>query len=204
MGNLVSTQSSNGDPWFTHGLEYPKFQTESTSSDPDSYEVRKYEPSKWVYTSIKSFSLKDAAYSTFRPLANFITGANAASTKIPMTCPVAIRVDPSQGPACESSFTTHFYIPKAFQGDTPAPTNPNVKLIEYPAFTAYVISFSGFLNDERTLGHAKKLASLLERDRIDHVKEYYYFCGYDSPYRLFNRHNEVWFIGKQEIPLENQ
>lgn len=198
MGNANSSQTaSDTNPWFTHGLEFPKFETESRK---EGYEVRKYQPSKWVSTKNESMSFERSARTGFRRLFKYITGQNSAGIKIPMTCPVAVKIQPSQGPACESTFTTHFYIPLKHQESTPEPTNKEVNLVEYPEFTAYVLSYSGFNNDEKLLSRAAELGELLEHDGVSNfVKDHYYYAGYDPPYRLFNRHNEIWFISTNDL-----
>ena len=196
MGNTGSSYTiPSSSPWFTHGLDSPAFET---IAEKNGYEIRKYQPSKWIGTQVKSMSCKEATDKGFRYLFNYIKGENKAGQKIPMTAPVAVKVEPSQGPACESTFTTHFYVPVEFQANTPAPTNPDVLFYQYPEFTVYVISYSGFTSDDKLLQHATQLGTLLDRDGVDYVKEYYFYCGYDPPYRLFNRHNEVWFVAKNE------
>ena len=194
MGNSSSSQASNNYPWFSHGLETPDFETESKQDEGVIYEVRKYPVTKWVSTEIQSMSFQEATRQGFRKLFKYISGENSSGSKIPMTCPVAVKIQPSQGPACESTFLTHFYVPMQYQNNTPTPTGEDVALVEYPAFKAFVLSYSGFNSDEKLLESATKLATQLEKDGVDHVKEYYYYAGYDSPYRLFNRHNEVWFV----------
>ena len=197
MGNSSSSSdnasTSSTSPWFTHGLESPPFETTEVK---EGYEIRKYKASKWVGTQVKAMSCKEALVTGFRRLFKYISGQNATHQKIPMTAPVTAKVEPSQGPACETNFIIHFYIPKAFQINSPAPTNSEVSFYEYPEFTAYTLSYSGFTSDEKLLQHASQLGTLLERDGVDFVKDYYFYCGYDPPYRLFNRHNEVWFVAK--------
>ena len=192
MGNTGSTEHSDTNPWFAHGLEFPAFETESRK---EGYEIRKYQHSKWVSTQKESMSFKDATMVGFWRLFKYISGENTSNVKIPMTCPVAVKIQPSQGPACESMFTTHFYIPAEHQANTPQPSNKEVSLIEYPEFTAYVYSYSGFNSDEKLLQNATEFGTLLERDGVsNYIKDHYYYAGYDPPYRLFNRHNEIWFI----------
>ena len=189
MGNTESATDPDAPPWFTHGLGSPPF---TTIADKESYQIRKYQPSKWVGTEVKSRSCKDASNTSFWRLFKYISGENATKQKIPMTTPVSVKVPGQNG---ERTFTTHFYIPVEFQADTPAPTNPDVSFYECPECTVYVISYSGFTSDDKLLQYATQLGTLLDRDGVDYVKEHYFYCGYDPPYRLFNRHNEVWFLG---------
>ena len=85
-------------------------------------------------TQTKNIS-KDAASSPmFWKLFNYISGQNAKQIKIPMTAPVSILIEPGAGPNCESTFTMAFYVPAAFQEDTPEPTEEGVSIEERPEF----------------------------------------------------------------------
>lgn len=55
-----------------------------------------------------------------------------------MTAPVTCRVEPGDGPACESRFTVSFYIPEEHQASPPEPSEPEVFLENRQEFTAYV------------------------------------------------------------------
>lgn len=59
-------------------------------------------------------------------------------SKIPMTAPVLREVIHGPGPACESTFMTHFMIPFSLQSNTPTPTDPRVYLREVPAMKVFV------------------------------------------------------------------
>lgn len=48
-------------------------------------------------------------------LFNYISGANSANAKIEMTAPVLTKIEPGQGPACNSAFTMSFYQPWKYQ-----------------------------------------------------------------------------------------
>lgn len=48
-------------------------------------------------------------------LFDYISGGNSAKTKIPMTAPVVTKIEPGQGPNCESTFTMSFYNPYSYQ-----------------------------------------------------------------------------------------
>ena len=47
---------------------------------------------------------------------------------------------------------------------------------------------------ESWINQARKLAEALEKDGVTFEKGYYFINGYDSPWTLFNRHNEIWFV----------
>ena len=57
-------------------------------------------------------------------------------------------------------------------------------------------TFPGFAKDDKYLEEAQKLAQLIE-GKYDIHEEYFYTAGYDSPWKMFNRRNEVWFVLKE-------
>jgi len=63
--------------------------------------------------------------------------------------------------------------------------------------TVYVRQFSGYarkFDDWRK--EAVALGKALKAEDLSYVKEYYFTNGYDAPFKLLNRHNEIWFIKK--------
>lgn len=111
-----------------------------------------------------------------------------------MTAPVATRVVPGAGPNCESQFTISFYIPPKHQADPPKPKSSNVFIEDFPEMTMYTSGFGGFANDEKWIAEARQLSEKLTNKDIH--SEFYFTAGYDSPFKLFNRLNEVWFVKK--------
>jgi hypothetical protein len=77
------------------------------------------------------------------------------------------------------------------QHSAPQPTNRQVFLSETPSFEAYVASYSGWNSAERFTKAAADLLQQLHEQGIQVREDMYYTAGYDSPFRLFNRHNEV-------------
>ena len=112
-----------------------------------------------------------------------------------MTAPVATKVVPGAGPNCESTFTISFYITPQHQDKPLTPTNPDVYIDKFPKMTIYSTGFGGFADDEKYIDAARKLGESLKDKPF--ISETYYTAGYDSPYKLFNRLNEVWFVKKE-------
>ena len=187
----ASIPRSRDEPSFCNNLDCPKY---TLVEKKEGYEVRKYEPSKWVGTTISSLNFTSASKVGFDRLFRYISGENSAKAKIPMATPVATKIVPGQGPACESNFTVLFFTPFAYQNNTPQPTNPQLALVNLPAITAYVESFGGFEDDKSLQEHAADLANRLIQDKMDYVQDFYFTAGYDAPSRVIERHNEVWFL----------
>ena len=111
-----------------------------------------------------------------------------------MTAPVATKVVPGAGPNCESTFTVSFYIPEEYQEKPVPPKNSDVFIEQFPEMTVYVSQFGGFAKDETFIEEARKLSEKVGESAVN--TEFYYTAGYDSPFKLFNRLNEVWFVKK--------
>jgi len=109
---------------------------------------------------------------------------------VAMTAPVRVRVMPGQGPACVSNFTMSFYVSKL---PAPQPTDPTVELTKLPALKAYVKSFGGRPKEADWVKQADALAAALPKSaKVE--KDFFFTAGYDSPFKLFYRHNEVWIL----------
>jgi len=183
--NDVSTDEK---PWFCHDLGCPAFKVIQKEKE---YELREYEMTSWVTTALTGVSLDDAMSKMFMKLFNYISGDNVQKEKIAMTCPVIVRIIPGPGPACESNFTMSFFnIPGK---NPPKPSADDVTLTTLPKLRAYVRSFGGWGSEKKYIEEASELAAALP-DSASYVKDFYYTAGYDAPFTIFNRHNEVWFI----------
>lgn len=184
-------------PTFCHGLDCPVY---TVLAEKEGYEVRLYNASKWVGTTVEDLSWDSAGKTGFNLVADYISGANSAQKKIPMALPVAVKITPGQGPACDSSFTVLFFIPFSYQANTPTPTNPNVTIVELPSLTVYVGEYSGDPTDDTVVQNADQLANDLQRDNENFVSDFFFTGTYDSPYfnypnmRDADRHNEVWLL----------
>lgn len=55
-------------------------------------------------------------------------------------------------------------------------------------------SYPGFNDKQKMIAHAANLTASLQRDQVPFDTSYYYVAGYDAPYKVLNRHNEIWVI----------
>lgn len=157
-------------------------------------EHRRYETGKWASTVVASKQYEKAVATGFWRLFKYISGANAEGRKVPMTAPVITRVTPAQGPFCEDNFTISFFVPFDFQAAPPAPTDEMVEIISLPPMDVYVASFGGFATGSVYLDKAAEAVKALDGAGLTYSTDYFYTAGYDSPFRLRNRHNEVWIM----------
>uniref|UniRef100_A0A8C0GWB6 Heme binding protein 2 n=1 Tax=Chelonoidis abingdonii TaxID=106734 RepID=A0A8C0GWB6_CHEAB len=143
--------------------------------------------SKWVATPVKSMDY-DSAQGTvaYLPLIGM---------KIEMTAPVTCHVERGAGPFCESTITVSFYIPSdiklihlSHQSDIFIENRPEMIVL---------LSFEGYSSATK---NQEELAERLKRDGKVFDEKVYYTAGYDSPFKLLNRHNEVWLIKRNGNP----
>lgn len=174
-------------PEFYHGNEGPKFKVLSDESCED-YETRLYEPTKWVSTKTESSDLGDSMGKGFWKLFNYIGGKNEAKSKVAMTCPVRGTVTTLDGD--KSEIVTSFFVDKS--KDCPAPTDETVFFQEQEETKVYVRHFGGFSNNNLYKEHLQALKDSLDRDGRCYVTGIYYTAGYDPPFRLWGRRNEVY------------
>ncbi|XP_061479966.1 heme-binding protein 2 [Rhineura floridana] len=179
---------------FSTGLEMPKWT--ALPNQAFDYEIRQYEPAKWVCTSVKTMDWDSAINTGFTKLFNYIKGKNEKGIKIDMTAPVTCYVQPGAGPFSESTTTVSFYVPSQHQANPPKPSEADVFIETRPAITVFVRSFGGFANAKKNQEEILALAESLKRDGRSFQEKVYYSAGYDSPFKLLNRHNEVWLIKK--------
>lgn len=55
----------------------------------------------------------------------------------------------------------------------------------------------GFSNENMKREELLKLMEILKRDGVQYIEKPYYVAGYDSPFKLTNRRNEVWVLRKE-------
>ena len=139
----------------------------------DSVEIRFYPSATLVQTS---------GGNNFGKLFRYISGSNKSEEKIAMTAPVYMNEDKS-----EMAFVMPLDV---HQRGAPEPMGKNVSLrITEPRYVA-AIRYGGYTNASKEATHTKRLMKALEDNSIE-AKGAVEFLGYDSPYKFYNRRNEV-------------
>ncbi|XP_033745251.1 heme-binding protein 2-like [Pecten maximus] len=180
-------------PDFCNGLGCPDYSV-VYENKTGKFELREYAESEWVTTYSAGMDYDKAGYTNFRKLFNYIDGKNAKKEKVAMTCPVIVRVSPGPGPACTSNFTMSFFVDPAAK-TPPKPSTEDIYMTTIPALKAYVRTFSGFADYDKYKEQGLELIAAIGNPSL-YISDYYYTAGYDSPFKLLNRHNEVWLIAK--------
>eukprot|EP00890_Picochlorum_soloecismus_P006538 jgi/Picsp_1/709/NSC_00703-R1_heme-binding protein 2-like len=180
-------------PWFCHNSECPEYEVLESRLH---YEKRKYKKGLWVSTRVESHLYPVATSIGFRRLFGYITGDNEDGIEINMTSPVRVTTMPSSGPFCKQNFTVSFFVPTEFhEAGAPIPTDPNVYIDPSDEMTVYVGSAGGFKVDDFSISRMlDALVQDLDQEGVRYQSEPITFAGYDPPFRLRNRHNEVWLF----------
>lgn len=156
----------------------------------DAFEIRNYEASLFTYVKLSGNKYRDESNKGFSILAGYIFGGNEKNEKIAMTSPVAMSL--------EDSMTMMFMVPKKFKKETlPKPDQSEIKFQEEPKKTVAAIAFSGWANDEKIEKYKQKLKSALDAKEIPYTNRFF-FLGYNPPYEIFNRKNEIIVELKRE------
>nr|MBC7611593.1 heme-binding protein [Pseudopedobacter sp.] len=149
----------------------------------DTFEIRSYEATLFTSVKLSGHQYKENSGKGFSILAGYIFGGNAKNEKIAMTSPVAMSL--------EDSMTMMFMVPKKFNKETlPQPNQTDIKFKEEPAKTVAAITFGGWADDEKIEAYKQKLIATLHAKGLAHTNKFY-FLGYNPPYEILNRKNEV-------------
>jgi hypothetical protein len=149
----------------------------------DTFEIRSYEASLFTSVKLSTNEFKEASSKGFSILAGYIFGGNEKNEKISMTSPVAMSL--------EDSMTVMFLVPKKFNKETlPQPSESQIEFRDEPAKTVAAITFGGWANDTKIEKYKEKLKAALDAEGIKYTNRFYYL-GYNPPFEVFNRKNEV-------------
>jgi hypothetical protein len=149
----------------------------------DRFEIRKYEATLFTSVTLTSKGYKNTSSQGFSILAGYIFGKNDRKEKISMTSPVSMSLD--------DSTTMMFMVPKKLHKETlPKPEQSGIEFKEEPAKLLAAISFGGWANDVKIEKYKQELKAALDAQGIAYSNKFYFF-GYNAPFEVFNRKNEV-------------
>lgn len=149
----------------------------------DRFEIRSYEATLFTTVKLSSKGYKNTSSQGFSILAGYIFGKNERNEKISMTSPVSMSL--------EDSVTMMFMVPKKLNKETlPKPNQSAIEFKEEPAKLLAAIRFSGWANDAKIEQYKQDLKAALSAEGIKYTNKFYFF-GYNAPFEVFNRKNEV-------------
>lgn len=147
------------------------------------FEIRNYEATLFTSVKLSTKGYKNSSGQGFSILARYIFGNNERNEKISMTSPVSISL--------EDSMTMMFMVPKKLNKDMlPKPNQSGIEFREEPAKTVAAIRFSGWANETKIEKYKQNLKAALDAEGIKYSNQFYFF-GYNAPFEVFNRKNEV-------------
>jgi len=149
----------------------------------DDFEVRQYETALFSSVVLSDTTYEESSSKGFRVLAGYIFGGNNTGEKIAMTSPVAMEIG--------DSTKMSFMVPSGYTEETlPKPNNGKIFFEKKEGTVMAAIRFGGWANDARIDEYKQKLIALLKKEGIAHAETFQYL-GYNPPYALINRRNEI-------------
>ena len=135
-----------------------------------------------VYADVSNY--KGLANSGFRKLAGFIFGGNEQSTGISMTAPVRMNMS-------EKGSEMSFVMPEKYdESNLPKPKDKSIHIHKSTPQYVAVVGFGGYATDEKISMYKQKLTAILNKRSIKITGDYI-FLGYNAPYQLIARTNEI-------------
>lgn len=179
---------------------YTTMSTKGTPQQPYSVlrtigdmEVRRYPEALTASVQRSGTTYKEISSPGFRSLAVYIFGGNEGGKKIAMTAPVHMELG-------ADSSRMSFVMPADLTMDSlPRPNDPNVHLQRVPEEVVAVLRFGGFSKDEKIAAHAAELLQQVSAAGLEPIGPVR-FLGYDPPWQLLARRNEVVVAVRWEEP----
>lgn len=163
----------------------------------NDFEIRFY-PSATVATiNSEAKTYKELSGPGFRKLAGFIFGGNETNTSISMTSPVHMDIN-------DSISSMSFVMPSGYTIENlPKPNDSNVIIQKTPEEYVAVIRFEGFASDKDLAFYSEKLYNILDEKGITSFGNAR-FLGYNPPFQLVNRRNEIIVSVNWEAQISKQ
>jgi hypothetical protein len=149
----------------------------------DDFEVRQYEAAMFSSVKMNAKTYEETSSSGFRVLAGYIFGGNEKNEKIAMTSPVVMEM----GDTTKMSFMVPSNLK---ENELPKPNNGRIYFEKQAPKVMAAIRFGGWANDDRIEKYKQKLSLELEKQGLKHTGKFNYL-GYNPPYALIARRNEV-------------
>ena len=143
----------------------------------DDFEIRYYPSVAMVKTESSPGSEQN-----FRKLFQYISGSNESGLKIAMTTPVHME-------KTEGKNKMAFVLPSSLKSP-PSPKNKNVKIVRSKEAYFAAIQYGGYSNISKVKLYTDLLKKSLAQNGIK-VNSSPIILGYNSPYKFFNRQNEI-------------
>lgn len=149
----------------------------------NEFEIRSYPDLIIASTVCGTGKYESNSGKGFRKIAGYIFGGNEESQQIAMTSPVKMTLG--------DTMKMSFYMPLEYtKSELPEPKDKSVQIGVDKKQIIAAIQFGGWANQEKIDAHKKKLIKLLNWQGIKHNNDFA-FLGYNAPFEMINRRNEV-------------
>ena len=166
----------------TSDIETPKYKV---LKKYPRFELRQYESMMLATTNLGVASFDEKSSEGFRTIASYIFGKNKSNEKIAMTAPVIYHAD--------SISTLSFVVPRSKTEESmPVPIDSNLTFVVQAPKLLAVLDFGGFINNEKLAARMAELKKAVLKEGFQ-IKGKGYFFGYNPPWQLIGRKNEVAF-----------
>ncbi len=165
------------------GIETPNYKVIKTLGD---VEIREYPQLILAQTKLGSSRYDSNGNKGFGVVANYIFGGNEQKQKIAMTSPVIMNMSDTEA-------SMSFVMPSQYQlAELPTPNSTAVSLVSQDSMKLAVLRFGGYSSDEKIAKYAQLLTQVLKENNIQ-TKGSLLYMGYNAPWDIINRRNEVAF-----------
>ena len=148
------------------------------------FEIRFYPSTTMAAITSSAKTYKEVGSSGFRKLAGYIFGDNKENKQIAMTAPVHMNIN-------DSVSSMSFVMPANYTKDNlPLPNNADVIIQTTPDEYVAAITFNGFASQETIKKYTAILEKALQEKKLSYFGNFRYL-GYNPPYQLFGRRNEI-------------
>lgn len=180
----------------TMAIEEAAYKVLTTSG---KFEIREYAPQILAEIVIEG-DLEEAGNKAFRPLFNYISGANRSHSKVPMSAPVTqeksgekiAMTAPVNQQRSGDKWVVSFTMPASYSMDTlPVPDDPQITLRQVPARRMAAVRYSGFWSEKRYLQHKSELDTWILEQGLT-VTGVPVWARYNPPFT-------PWFLRRNEI-----
>ena len=166
--------------FFSMTIFSQKYETHSykTLFEEDNFEIRNYDP------VMKARAYSNTGNNNFMKLFRYISGNNEKNQKIPMTTPVYMK-DDNKGSMME------FVLPSNLnENNASQPLSQDVELYMDQGGIYASVSYGGYSNNSKRNKYTFQLNNKLDKMNIEKIGAFVH-VSYDSPYKFYNRRNEV-------------
>lgn len=159
------------------------------------FEIRFYPSTTMAAITSSAKTYKELGSSGFRKLAGYIFGDNKENKQIAMTAPVHMDIN-------DSVSSMSFVMPANYTKENlPLPNNADVSIQTTPDEYVAAITFDGFASQETIQKYTTILEKALQEKKLSYFGNFR-FLGYNPPYQLFGRRNEIIVsVHEKEVTL---